>query len=58
LKGTRAAHLRDGAALARFLAWLDREALQYTTVFVCRLVALQDRCVAELRDGRRFVRAN
>src|SRR5690606_2597480 len=26
IKGARAAHLRDGAAFARFLAWLDREA--------------------------------
>jgi Xaa-Pro aminopeptidase len=26
LEGTRAAHLRDGAAVARFLAWFDREA--------------------------------
>jgi Xaa-Pro aminopeptidase len=26
LAGTRAAHRRDGAALARFLAWLDRKA--------------------------------
>lgn len=26
IAGTRAAHLRDGVALARFLAWLDREA--------------------------------
>src|SRR5262249_13662786 len=26
IKGTRAAHRRDGAAMARFLAWLDREA--------------------------------
>ncbi len=26
IKGTRAAHKRDGAAMARFLAWLDREA--------------------------------
>jgi Xaa-Pro aminopeptidase len=26
IKGTRAAHKRDGAAVARFLAWLDREA--------------------------------
>ncbi len=26
LDGTRAAHRRDGAALVRFLAWLDREA--------------------------------
>ncbi len=25
IAGTRAAHLRDGAALVRFLAWLDRE---------------------------------
>ncbi|MGN6570434.1 MAG: aminopeptidase P family protein [Pseudolabrys sp.] len=26
IAGTRAAHLRDGAAVTRFLAWLDREA--------------------------------
>ena len=26
IKGARAAHKRDGAAVARFLAWLDREA--------------------------------
>ncbi|WP_210485505.1 aminopeptidase P family protein [Microvirga antarctica] len=26
ISGSRAAHLRDGAAVARFLAWLDREA--------------------------------
>ena len=26
IKGARAAHQRDGVALARFLAWLDREA--------------------------------
>jgi Xaa-Pro aminopeptidase len=26
IKGTRAAHRRDAAALARFLAWIDREA--------------------------------
>ncbi|MGL5167883.1 MAG: aminopeptidase P family protein [Afipia sp.] len=26
IAGTRAAHKRDGAALARFLAWIDREA--------------------------------
>ena len=26
IAGTRAAHLRDGAALVRFLAWFDREA--------------------------------
>jgi Xaa-Pro aminopeptidase len=28
IKGARTAHKRDGAAVARFLAWLDREALQ------------------------------
>ncbi len=27
IKGTRAAHLRDGIAVSRFLAWLDQEAL-------------------------------
>lgn len=26
MKGARAAHVRDGVAMARFLAWLDREA--------------------------------
>ncbi len=26
IEGTRAAHLRDGAAMVRFLAWFDREA--------------------------------
>ena len=26
IAGTRAAHKRDGAALAKFLAWIDREA--------------------------------
>ena len=26
IRGARAAHLRDGAVMARFLAWLDREA--------------------------------
>ena len=26
LAGMREAHLRDGAAMVRFLAWLDREA--------------------------------
>jgi Xaa-Pro aminopeptidase len=26
IKGARTAHVRDGAAMARFLAWLDREA--------------------------------
>ena len=25
IRGARAAHVRDGAALARYLAWLDRE---------------------------------
>jgi Xaa-Pro aminopeptidase len=28
IEGTRAAHKRDGAAVARFLAWLDRESPQ------------------------------
>lgn len=28
IAGARAAHLRDGAAMARFLAWLDENALQ------------------------------
>jgi Xaa-Pro aminopeptidase len=30
IAGTRRAHLRDGAAMVRFLAWLDREAPQGT----------------------------
>jgi Xaa-Pro aminopeptidase len=28
IEGARAAHLRDGAAVVRFLAWLDREAVK------------------------------
>ncbi len=28
IAGTREAHLRDGAAMVRFLAWLDAEAPQ------------------------------
>ena len=26
IEGSRAAHIRDGAAVVRFLAWFDREA--------------------------------
>ncbi|MDX2202071.1 MAG: aminopeptidase P family protein [Hyphomicrobiaceae bacterium] len=38
IKGSRAAHKRDGAAVARFLAWLDREAPspQVDEIAACR----------------------
>jgi Xaa-Pro aminopeptidase len=32
IKGSRAAHVRDGAAVSRFLAWLDRTIAQGTAV--------------------------
>ena len=36
IHGTRAAHLRDGAAVARFLAWFDREAPKGTLDEIAR----------------------
>jgi Xaa-Pro aminopeptidase len=47
LDGTRAAHLRDGASLTRFLAWLAREGASGTW----DEVALADRLLAFRREG-------
>jgi Xaa-Pro aminopeptidase len=41
IAGTRAAHLRDGAAMARFLAWLDREAPHGTLTEIEAVAALE-----------------
>ncbi|MFN8830218.1 MAG: aminopeptidase P family protein [Labrys sp. (in: a-proteobacteria)] len=40
--GTRAAHIRDGAAMARFLAWFDREAPKGGLTEVSVAQALED----------------
>src|SRR5438477_3770841 len=50
LEGTRAAHRRDGAALARFFAWLSREAPKGTL----REIAASDRLEAFRRQGDNF----
>jgi len=50
LDGTRAAHRRDGAAVARFLAWLAREAPKGGL----REIAASDRLEAFRREGRHF----
>ena len=50
LEGTRAAHRRDGAALARFFAWLAREAPKGTL----REIAASDRLEAFRRQGENF----
>jgi Xaa-Pro aminopeptidase len=41
IAGTRAAHLRDGAAVVRFLAWLDREAPQGKLTEIAAVAALE-----------------
>ncbi|HEV2631408.1 MAG TPA: aminopeptidase P family protein [Pseudolabrys sp.] len=41
IAGTRAAHLRDGAAVTRFLAWLDREAPKGTLTEIDAVAALE-----------------
>ncbi|HEY6026054.1 MAG TPA: M24B family metallopeptidase, partial [Pseudolabrys sp.] len=41
IAGTRAAHLRDGAAMTRFLAWLDREAPHGTLTEIDAVAALE-----------------
>lgn len=48
--GVRAAHLRDGAAMARFLAWIDREGP------TGRLTEIEaaDRLLAFRREGEHF----
>ena len=50
LEGTRAAHRRDGAALARFLAWLASEAPKGQL----REIAASDRLEALRREGAHF----
>jgi Xaa-Pro aminopeptidase len=40
-KGTREAHRRDGAAMARFLAWFDREAPKGTLTEIDAVAALE-----------------
>jgi Xaa-Pro aminopeptidase len=42
IDGARTAHLRDGAALARFLAWLDREAPKGKLSEIAAVEALED----------------
>jgi Xaa-Pro aminopeptidase len=49
IDGTRAAHHRDGAALTRFLAWLDREAPNGLSE-----IAASDRLEAYRREGEYF----
>jgi Xaa-Pro aminopeptidase len=41
IEGTRAAHARDGAAVARFLAWFDREAPGGTLTEIDAVAALE-----------------
>ena len=41
IAGARAAHVRDGAAVARFLAWLDREAPGGTLTEIDAVAALE-----------------
>src|SRR5215467_6553226 len=42
IAGARAAHLRDGAAVTRFLAWLDREAPRGKLTEIDAVKALED----------------
>jgi Xaa-Pro aminopeptidase len=41
IAGARAAHVRDGAAVARFLTWLDREAARGTLTEIDAVAALE-----------------
>lgn len=52
IAGTRAAHLRDGAAVAEFLAWLDRTAPEggLTEIDVVRRLEEARQETGELRD--------
>jgi Xaa-Pro aminopeptidase len=52
IDGARAAHLRDGAAMARFLAWLDREAPKGKLTEIAAVEALEDfrRATGVLKD--------
>ena len=52
ISGTRAAHVRDGAAVTRFLAWLDREAPRGQLTEISAIEALESfrRDTGLLRD--------
>jgi Xaa-Pro aminopeptidase len=51
IAGTRKAHLRDGAAMVRFLFWLDQQdAENLTEIDVVRAVEAERRATNELRD--------
>ncbi len=52
LEGTRAAHLRDGAALTRFLAWFDAEARKgkLTEIDACAALETFRRETGKLKD--------
>ncbi|MGB0497565.1 MAG: aminopeptidase P family protein [Rubricella sp.] len=52
IAGARSAHLRDGIAMARFLAWLDREAPGggLTEIDVCRRLEAFRAETGEMRD--------
>ncbi len=52
IAGMRAAHLRDGAAMARFLAWFDREALSSKLTEIGAVEALESfrRDTGKLKD--------
>jgi Xaa-Pro aminopeptidase len=55
VQGTRNAHIRDGAALCRFLAWLDVEAPKGTVDEIGAVDALHNfRAVGELFRGLSF----
>ncbi len=48
IKGARTAHQRDGAAMCRFLAWLDREALSGKVDEISAVIKLE-KCRRETR---------
>jgi Xaa-Pro aminopeptidase len=52
IEGARAAHVRDGVALARFLAWLDREAAGGKLTEIAAVEALESfrRDTGKLKD--------
>jgi Xaa-Pro aminopeptidase len=52
ISGARAAHIRDGAAVTRFLAWFDREAAHGTLTEIDAVAALESfrRDTGQLKD--------
>ena len=52
ISGARAAHIRDGAAVTRFLAWFDREAARGTLTEIDAVAALESfrRDSGQLKD--------